>query len=560
MAWQKEFETRILERGYNYYKQGKVLQLITGESSVVAVVSGSGDYNVTLEIKNNELHRMDCDCPYANSGSNCKHMAAAIFEYEEISDQPIVSSLMEIYERSIVENALIKENLIKDLLKIADKEVIDDFFIRSLISNEALFESFKHIYICDLKPIDMISLKFEVNNIFWTNSENGFIDYYSADNFFGQINYFMQNEISEMIKRRNFKEAFELLNYIFLKMDQTEIDDSAGGLGLFMTDCTRLWEEILWASDDEFKMEMFRWFKNQLFTDLVDYLASDIEDFLYKHFLEENYLILKLELSKQMLDSFEKTSNPFYNSITDGKWALRYIEILQQLNVSDDTIVNYIESFLGFSDVRIYYIEYLIADEDFDKAIIILKEGKDVDKKFPGLIVHYSLMLKDLYKEVGNDQAYREELFLLISLYKPGDLDLYKELKSLYPKDIWTQKREIIFDQLLGHLSLEKLYIEEKLLDRLLNILMNTNQIWKLYEYEHHLKKLYPQQLLGKYEEFVEIMAIEPHGRSHYREIVGVLKKMQKYPNGNEKVNTLVNQFRILYKNRPAMMDELNQL
>jgi len=45
-----------------------------------------------------------------------------------------------------------------------------------------------------------------------------------------------------------------------------------------------------------------------------------------------------------------------------------------------------------------------------------------------------------------------------------------------------------------------------------------------------------------------------------YREIAGLLKRMKKYKGGNESVQTLIEEFRIEYRNRPAMMQELNKV
>ena len=105
-----------------------------------------------------------------------------------------------------------------------------------------------------------------------------------------------------------------------------------------------------------------------------------------------------------------------------------------------------------------------------------------------------------------------------------------------------------------------KLYELEELYDRLINIILNSNGLYMLIEYEKILKDIYPKELLNKYENTIKAMAINTSGRAHYREIVSILRRMKKYPKGKEKVSEIVSDWRLRYRNRPAMMDELNKL
>ena len=79
-------------------------------------------------------------------------------------------------------------------------------------------------------------------------------------------------------------------------------------------------------------------------------------------------------------------------------------------------------------------------------------------------------------------------------------------------------------------------------------------------EYEKILKVIYPNELFEKYERVVENMASRTTDRRYYREIVSVLRRMQKYPSGKEKVAKIVVNWQTRYKNRSAMIDELRKL
>jgi len=55
-------------------------------------------------------------------------------------------------------------------------------------------------------------------------------------------------------------------------------------------------------------------------------------------------------------------------------------------------------------------------------------------------------------------------------------------------------------------------------------------------------------------------MAESTGNRNHYREIAAAVKKMLVYPDGKERAKELLDHWRICYKKRPAMQDELRAL
>lgn len=170
------------------------------------------------------------------------------------------------------------------------------------------------------------------------------------------------------------------------------------------------------------------------------------------------------------------------------------------------------------------------------------------------------MQLKNIYKQTGNNQAYKKELWSLILEYQQGDLDIFNELKALYSVEAWKKQREIIFKEISPYSGIADLYESEKLYDRLLQVVLESPNLYSLQAYEKSLKKLYPLELFNKYEEIVRGMATHTSNRKRYQEIVNILKRMQKYPEGKQKVKEIVNEWRSIYGNRRAMMDELNKL
>ena len=83
--YKRLFSSTIWRRGENYYRGWRVSNLDYDQDSDMceADVSGEDDYHVTIWLDNGEVLDMECDCPYASGGSNCKHMAAVLMEMEE---------------------------------------------------------------------------------------------------------------------------------------------------------------------------------------------------------------------------------------------------------------------------------------------------------------------------------------------------------------------------------------------------------------------------------------------------------------------------------------------
>lgn len=145
-------------------------------------------------------------------------------------------------------------------------------------------------------------------------------------------------------------------------------------------------------------------------------------------------------------------------------------------------------------------------------------------------------------------------------MLEAGNLDLYRELKKQYTADEWLIKREEVFKKLPAYAHVERLYQEERLHDRLLVYALNSSGLYALQEYEKVLKKEYPDQILGKYKDEVNKMAMYTSDRKHYTHLVSLLRKMQQIKGGRKLVEQIATEWKVKYKNCPAMMDELRKM
>jgi superfamily II DNA or RNA helicase len=70
----------IYERGWEYFREDKILQFQADKNTITALVKGSGSqiYHITASILNDDVENSHCTCPY---WARCKHIAAVLIYY-----------------------------------------------------------------------------------------------------------------------------------------------------------------------------------------------------------------------------------------------------------------------------------------------------------------------------------------------------------------------------------------------------------------------------------------------------------------------------------------------
>ncbi len=103
------------------------------------------------------------------------------------------------------------------------------------------------------------------------------------------------------------------------------------------------------------------------------------------------------------------------------------------------------------------------------------------------------------------------------------------------------------------------IYVKEQDNDRLFSLLSSAryDQLEALMQYAHYLKDTHSEQLIVIYTSLLNDYAERNLGRRHYEFIAQVLSCIRKLNGGQAVVKSLVAEFRIKYKRRPAMMEVL---
>lgn len=564
MNWKKLFAKHILKRGYDYYCENAVEKLDATEDRIRADVVGTEDYKVEISLRDGEVTDMYCSCPYAEDGNNCKHMAAVLYEcseeeqtdaYQEENDEDIFGrpSNMEEYRKKIA--------AIERIVYEADDDVVRSYLATILSENEKLLVRFNSMIYKQLTEEAVERYIDQVDSI--ANrylGRNHFISYYEVGGFISELEEILDEDARRMIDNADYMSAFRLMNYIFELIGNADMDDSDGGIGMLANIIYQFWLELLTRVDMDEKKGMFCWFTEHLGGSIIDYLEEYIEQIIMDGFCEKEFKQLKLQFIEDMINKSSLKDSDWSRSYHMGKWAIRYLEIVEKQKNSKAQIEEFCRKYWDNSSVRRYYIDFCMKNRDYVHALEVLDESISMDKAYRGLIAEYSKKKKDIFLLQGDKNAYIGQLWKLILEDEAGSLDIYRELKKQYTIEEWTDKREELFKKLPKYAHIDQLYKEEKLYDRLLEFVMQSTGLYTLQQYENVLKKEYPEQLLQKYRTEVNNMAIHTGDRRKYRQLVAILRKMKKIRGGSKIVEDIVAEWKDHYRNRPAMMDELSRL
>ena len=576
MNWQKLFASHILERGYDYYCDGAVENIEIGRDDLRADVVGTEDYEVEISLNDGKVTDMYCSCPYAAGGNNCKHMAAVLYEWtadimdedepedtdnEDMDDDADAES-MDLFEPAVtVCDYKKKSAAVEKLVTSAERDIVQAFLVSVLAEDKKLLLRFRNM-------VNKCATKEDVEDYFEQIDEiadrylgrDHFINYYQAYDFMLELEEIIDKDVRRMIDNGSHISAFHVMNHIFVLLGNVDMDDSGGETSMLAEQIYQLWLELLTKVNAQDKRKMFIWFTTHMDGSVIDYLEEYIEQIIMEEFKEPEYEQDKLSFMEEMIEKAEKKDSGWSRDYAVGKWTVTYLKTLEEKNAPEDQLEEICKKYWNNSGVRRYYIDRYFEKKEYDRVLQVLDESIELDKAYRGQGLEYNQKKKEIYRLQGNKSAYIEQLWKLVLEQSAGDLDIYKELKAQYSEKEWLIKREELFKKLPANAHIDRLYKEEKLYDRLLAYVLKSSGLYAVQSYENVLKKEYPKQILSKYQDEVNKMASCTGNRKHYADLVALLRRMKQIKGGSEIVETIVEEWKIKYRNRPAMMDELSKL
>ena len=553
--WKDLFQEHILDRGESYYFDGAVLELHKTEHGYHAVVEGTEDYEVDIEMEGGRVCEMYCSCPYAEDGNNCKHMAAVLFEIEEQNEEDILT------EETCPDD---QEQEVEEIIERIPEEELRSFVKGIAAQDSEIRNTLMTRYAVKIDEKQMNLLKQGVGQLVWEYGDrSGYIDYRNALDFCWALENYLEEKGNTLIERKCYGQAFELTNYVFKTIGNIDIDDSDGGTAQVANACYDKWKEILENCSEEEKNEMFSWFMSHLSCDyVVDYMEDYMEDFLTHEFQNR-------EMLEKMLKDLDKRIEMQTSSTDCGStWSARYgyenniikrLEFMERLDLPAEEIREYRRQHWRFSAVRELEIQENLDNGNLGEAIRILQESKILDKEYPGLIARYSEQLISIYETQPDKEAYKKELLYYVFECPQNNLVHIYKLKEVCTDKEWEDYREQILKRPKNYNILYPFMEKEGMYERMIECIKKETFIYNLDRYEKVLKDKFPEQVRDIYISYLHHEAERAGNRKRYRELIKYLKKIRRYPGGKEKASEIAENWRGMYYRRTAMMDEMRK-
>ncbi len=550
-SWKALFSPRVLKRGKGCYEAGAVKQVMAAGRGVEAVVEGSEDYKVEIEVQDGEMVDIWCSCPYAEDGDRCKHMAAVLYKIERGNkgDSP---DWMEKYYGE-------KQELKDVILSIPENEV-RDFLFEMAVSNAQVKNFIMIRYAGGITERQMLRLKKEIKNIADAHSDcHGLVERNQVGDYAAAIVDFLHDNVRGMIEQGFTAEAFELTNAVLIQTENAVIDHSNGDITWIGDVCYEYWEDILGYCGKEEKKKMFDWFSEM-------YAAGEMSNETDCFFLD--ILVNKFSDEEQLSQTLAKLDEKIEQSDCRGSGSadhtfeikiLRRLEIMGDLRYTELERLEYRRRYWNFASVRRGQIAVYQRDRRIEEAIELLEESKKLDEKLPGLVEEYSRKLIELYHDMGKIDEYKKELTFFIFKCNPRQMDYVDKLKEICSKEEWQDYREKILKCESGRAIRYELMDKEGFHERLLEEILKEGNAYQLDRYEEVLKDKFPEQVRDGYVQYVEQQAEHTALRSRYIELIRYLKKIEEYPEGEEIAKKIIAEWKEKYYKRYAMMDELRK-
>ena len=541
-----DFNTRILSRGYEYYEDGLVEDVLLKGNIVTAKVEGSEIYDVSVEIDNGIFIDGDCTCPYASDGSYCKHMAALLYylNNENIDEN---------------NNYTTKEKEIRDSLRTINKIELDDFLVELLIEDRDVYDKFRLRFNKSFPSLTIEDYENKIYSAIQSSAgRDGFIDYHESWDYTKNMHKII-SEVNTLVDNGEYDLAFEVARTILETIPETDIDDSNGSTGEVADSCIEIIERILESilhDENVLAKKILDYILNEIKTEYLSNYAIDLYP-LFNLYVERNIYLDEIE--EGLLDALEvgQSKDYFWN-------AKHYVDILVDIYNNEDSkkkIINLLKKYSNDNYICLKLVdEYLNADNVND-AITLLKNRLKEDSNRD-----YAYKLSEIYQKENMMEEYKNILYKLLYELDKYNIDIYKKIKYLYSNKDWLIEREKIISRILKEAKgntyitdILNIYIEEKKYDDMYNLLKDKDMS-TIMRYEEYLLPKYNKELINIYVKCCKSFASKAFNRTMYSELARDMLHIKKMQNSENEYTKLLEEMREKYRNKPAMQDELSQV
>lgn len=522
--FEQQIDETILDRGYRYFKKGKVAELTeVGPGRYEATVTGTEDYTVELRIKNGEITETRCDCPY-DMGPVCKHIVAVIFAVQHDSDTLNLDATT-----TTTRKATRQKPTPKSPSEKAGSE------LRAMIRREA--------------------------------GRDRYIDYRGA-NRIGRYGYTMVDEAMREVEKGDILHgvysAFAVLDGLVPTLNYC--DDSSGEIGGAIEGAFDLLIAIVERPLDENV-------RKYLYDTAVTTHANGTYSGWDWH-MSMIELAIKAAKSTAETSQLKKLIAEIEQKEKGSEYTLQKTQLFMVgiLKKSDgvDAANKYMLQNIANPDIRKILIEREIAQGNYHQAKQFANDGIKCDnKRYPGLVSQWRNYLLLIAKKSGDTPSIIELAthFLLYEHLRSPFEEYYNALKDNTSTALWPARFESLMSQLergdmwSTGVTAYNIYILEQMWGRLLAFVQRRASLRLISDAEKYLKKLYPSELATLYIDGTIAFLAEYNSvsRPKYKEACRYLRRAIKLGE-RAKTEKAVEQLRALYPQRRALMEELDNL
>ena len=544
--WKNYFKPWILERGRAYYRDNCVTKLIHTENEIQARVEGSEEYCVEIQLTDGMPIDMSCDCPYADGGENCKHMAAVLYaveakeytfetDFDEEENDPEYDSL---WTEAVDQ---LPEQILRDLLKelaAEDGEIQERLIL--LYSGQT--------------PADAVfRWKEALMEMVWeAEDEHEFVDYRKAYDLMSDMADYMERRLQPMLDAGLVMEAYHLVSTVLVTASDVDMDDSDGGLTMLTACCQDAWRKVFETASDTQREDLYQLFQVEIGCFEHDFIRDEVEDL----FLDLDWNEALQQRNLVMLD---------YKIAGSGKRDYRisgYLEhretIMRRLGSSEEAVIDFWKAHIDRPIARERLLEIYL-QTNVEEAVNMLKVCKELDQDTPHKLVQHSETLIRLYQENGMQSQYEEELRFLVQDCRHIQVPYLRLLKESVSPEEWKSIVENILTTTKNWTDRFTVLSFEGQYQLLLDEIRNLSYLRYLLDYEQELKNWSAEQTLDCYVQLLKAEMVKASNRKQYWSVIQHLKKISKYPNGKQAVQDLARYWKEYHYNRPAMKDELRK-
>ncbi len=584
----------VLNRGKQYWRQGLVQDLEEIEDgNWTALVEGTEVYEIRISISADTVTDYGCTCPY-DLGPLCKHEVAVIYAIRDCFNEGTVINIRQRvgtrrWERSKVNKGKSKRKTVVEKIEEALKEMSQEEIMDLVRGYSLKNREFRTIILAQVTLRSGGGSKSAYRKLVKESlragmDRHGFIDYWGTGRAVRGAQELLDKG-EKLVENGKPEQAIPIFQAVIeeLVLALQYIDDSNGDIG----------SAIEWAFEQFYKcIEKVRdpakrkdrsdrpilSTGERLTSGLFEYCLTESEgkqyagwDWKWNFLGIAGELVSTEEQQKRLFSKLDEMSQSEQSSEFTGQY---YQERAAQIKLEvigrrgrQEEIDRFINDNLNHTSIRRQAIEGAFANKDFSIIKELARDGIEQDTKLchPGLVNEWCkwlLKVAEREENVVDIREYTKSLF-----FKTGDFEYYENLKKTYSKSAWPHQ----FRELLRHTqqsqnkhgvhfgTLAEMFIREKEWQKLLDLVGKHPSFEILDQYHKHLAPHFPQELIEIYEKMSKELLVHTTGRYVYQNVCQMLRRVKKLGAG-DRVKELVKEFSEQYKNRRALLEELEKV